>query len=231
MRADPDAGQTSEIFRRLYDSTNYDRSLAAVFMRRCHEILERGFPKSAHFSRVIEVGAGTCQHIQHVRHGFDRYLMTDLDEAMLRQGRERLPERLRATVELSVQDARALHYADASFDRLIATHVLEHLREPAEVLREWHRVVRPGGILSIVLPCDPGMLWRFGRHLGPRRTARRAGLEYDYFMAREHINSVFNLVTLIRYYFESVDERWYPFMIPSADANLFYLCNIRRLER
>jgi phosphatidylethanolamine/phosphatidyl-N-methylethanolamine N-methyltransferase len=230
MRADPDAGQTSEIFRRLYDSTNYDGSLAAIFMRRCHRILERRFHKGEHFSNVIEVGAGTCQHIQHVQHGFDRYVVTDLDEEMLRMGRARLPERTRATVELSVQNARALSYADQSFDRLIATHVLEHLPDPADVLREWYRVVRPGGVLSIVLPCDPGMMWRFGRHLGPRRTARRAGLEYDYFMAREHINSIFNLVTLIRYYFESIDESWYPLMIPSANLNLFYICNIRRLE-
>lgn len=228
MRADPDAGRTSEIFRQLYDDTNYDRSLAAVFMRRCHRVLERRFRETDFFSSVIEVGAGTCQHLQHVRHGFDRYVATDLDEAMLRIGRARLPENTRATVELSVQNAGVLGYPDASFDRLIATHVLEHLPDPADVLREWHRVVRPGGILSIVLPCDPGMMWRFGRHLGPRRTATRAGLAYDYFMAREHINSIFNLVTLIRYYFESVDESWYPLRVPFADANLFYVCHIRR---
>ena len=101
MRADPDPVQTSEIFRQLYDSTNYDKSLASIFMRRCHQLLERRFQKSAHFSSVIEVGAGTCQHIQHVQHGFDRYIVTDLDEEMLRMGRARVPEDKRAKVELS----------------------------------------------------------------------------------------------------------------------------------
>src|SRR3546814_1644399 len=72
-----------------------------------------------------------------------------------------------------------------SVDRLIACHVLEHLHHPHDVLREWYRVLRKGGVLSILLPCDPGVLWRVGRMFGPRANAERAGIEYDYWMARE----------------------------------------------
>ena len=72
------------------------------------------------------------------------------------------------------------------------------------------------------------MLWRLGRHLGPRRAAAKLGMEYDYFAAYEHVNSIFNLVAFIRYYFEQIDERWYPLPIPLPDLTLFYLCHIRK---
>ena len=62
-----------------------------------------------------------------------------------------------------------------------------------------------------------------------RHKAVAKGMDYDYVMAREHINSINNLVSLIQYYFEQTRERWYPFYLPSMDINLFYCCHIRRI--
>jgi phosphatidylethanolamine/phosphatidyl-N-methylethanolamine N-methyltransferase len=131
-------------------------------------------------------------------------------------------------VAVAREDVTRLSFGDASFDRLIACHVLEHLYRPHEVLREWHRVLRRGGTMSILLPCDPGLMWRLGRSFGPRANAERSGIEYDYWMAREHVNPIGNLVTFIRYYFPAVRETWYPARIPSTDLNLFYLCHITK---
>jgi ubiquinone/menaquinone biosynthesis C-methylase UbiE len=126
-----------------------------------------------------------------------------------------------------MEDAARLSFPDRSFDRLIATHVLEHLIQPHEVLREWARLVKPGGYLSIVLPCDPGFAWRLGRNFGVRQRAEAAGMEYSYWMAREHVNSIWNLVTFIRYYFDDVRALWWPMGVPFADLNLIYAANIR----
>jgi predicted SAM-dependent methyltransferase len=43
---------------------------------------------------------------------------------------------------------------DASVDLIYACHVLEHFkrRDVGRVLKEWHRVLRPGGILRISVP-------------------------------------------------------------------------------
>jgi hypothetical protein len=46
-------------------------------------------------------------------------------------------------------------------------------------------------------------------------------------MAREHVNAINNLVSLVRYYFRNVSEEWLPFRIPSMDLNLFYVAHIR----
>jgi SAM-dependent methyltransferase len=42
--------------------------------------------------------------------------------------------------------------ADASFDVVIACHVIEHLANPLAALREFHRVLRPTGRLVLVVP-------------------------------------------------------------------------------
>jgi SAM-dependent methyltransferase len=42
--------------------------------------------------------------------------------------------------------------ANATFDFLIANHVLEHLTDPIRALREWHRIVRGGGLILLAVP-------------------------------------------------------------------------------
>jgi SAM-dependent methyltransferase len=48
--------------------------------------------------------------------------------------------------------ASAIPVDDASFDVVILTEVLEHVPEPAVVLRELHRIVKPGGLLLLTVP-------------------------------------------------------------------------------
>ncbi len=228
MRMEPDINAYHERLVPAYKDLNYGISLSAYFLRKSHALVERAFDEGTRFGRVVEVGAGDGQHLHFVRHGFDEYHLTDQSGAMLERARARHAEALRSKVRIREQDATRLSFNDASFDRLIATHVLEHLYRPYEMPREWDRVVRPGGVLAVVLPCDPGLLWRLGRTLGPRRNAERAAVEYDYWMAREHVNPINSLVTFIRYYFETMQEIWYPLRISSMDLNLLYICNISK---
>jgi ubiquinone/menaquinone biosynthesis C-methylase UbiE len=228
MRAEPDIERYNADLAAAYDHLNYGRSLSSLFMRRGHVLLERRFGGDAHFGKVVEVGAGAGEHLGFVRHSFDEYVLTDWNDIRLERARAALPEALRAKVKVAREDATKLSLPAGSVDRLIACHILEHLPQPHEVLREWHRVLRRGGVLSILLPCDPGLLWRLGRLLGPRANARRAGIDYDYWMAREHVNPIGNLVVFIRYYFDQVEELWSPARIPSTDLNLFYLCHVTK---
>lgn len=41
---------------------------------------------------------------------------------------------------------------DNAYDFIVASHVLEHLANPLKAVREWQRVVRPGGVILIVVP-------------------------------------------------------------------------------
>lgn len=133
-----------------------------------------------HFRHVLEIGAGAGEHFQFIRHSFDKYILTDLDPKVLDVARKKLAEIHDGKIGYEIQTANGLTYSDNTFDRLVAIHVLEHIYYPHLVLKEWHRVLKHGGILSILIPTDPGLAWRLGRHFGPRRNAIKQGLAYDY---------------------------------------------------
>jgi SAM-dependent methyltransferase len=94
---------------------------------------------------ILEVGAGTGKlwtHVDHIRRGLSLTL-TDFSPAMC--------EQLRTIPCARVQqcDATDLPFPDARFDTVIANHMLYHLDDPAAALREFARVLRPGGRLTI----------------------------------------------------------------------------------
>lgn len=49
-------------------------------------------------------------------------------------------------------DGRRLPFADATFDRVIAAEVLEHIEQDVPVFDEIHRVLRPGGRAAVTVP-------------------------------------------------------------------------------
>jgi SAM-dependent methyltransferase len=58
-----------------------------------------------------------------------------------------------------VADAWALPFEDNSLGYVIACHVAEHLWDTIGALREWYRVIRPGGYVFMIVPhrdrCQP----------------------------------------------------------------------------
>ena len=206
----------------LYDGAFYTGLVGRV-MNAGHRLLEKPFGPGEYFDRVIEVGAGTGAHVDFVRHGFGEYLVTDIDQAALDVARQRTN---RQGVSFEVRDATSLGYPDDYFDRLVSVYNLEHLPSPEAVLREWARVVRPGGVLSIAVPTEGGMAWGLGRWMSTRRHFRRMGVDYDYVVAREHVNSCSRLVAFLRHYFPERDERWYPFRLSITHPNLILACTI-----
>jgi SAM-dependent methyltransferase len=53
-----------------------------------------------------------------------------------------------------------LPYADASFDGLCCVSVLEHCDDHAAILGEFHRVLRPGGLLALTFDVSLDGRWR-----------------------------------------------------------------------
>lgn len=53
-----------------------------------------------------------------------------------------------------VTDVRAL--ADGDYDAVVTHHALEHVESPFSMLREFHRILKPGGQLIAVVPGETG---------------------------------------------------------------------------
>jgi 2-polyprenyl-3-methyl-5-hydroxy-6-metoxy-1,4-benzoquinol methylase len=61
-------------------------------------------------------------------------------------------------------------FPDSSFDRVVCSHVIEHVADPAAFLGEIHRIARPGALVEVTTPHfsaqnswnDPTHRWHYG---------------------------------------------------------------------
>lgn len=99
--------------------------------------------------KVLEVGVGTGLALPHYGAGVE-VTGIDFSEDMLDRARARVRTRkLGRVAALYRMDARALAFADNSFDTVVAMHVMSVVPEPERVLAEMARVTRPGGEIVI----------------------------------------------------------------------------------
>src|SRR5215216_6858267 len=81
-----------------------------------------------------------------------------------------------------VCDLAAIPVEDERFDHVLLTQVLEHIPEPATVLAELHRVLKPGGTLWLTAPLfyaeheRPYDFYRYTRY-GLRHLLDQTGFE------------------------------------------------------
>jgi demethylmenaquinone methyltransferase/2-methoxy-6-polyprenyl-1,4-benzoquinol methylase len=78
-----------------------------------------------------------------------RVVLTDINEAMLRVGRDRLLDE-GTVVPTAVCDAERLPFADASFDLASVAFGLRNMTHKEVALAEMARVLRPGGRLLVL---------------------------------------------------------------------------------
>lgn len=62
--------------------------------------------------------------------------------------------------------ACALPFHSNTLDYVASSHVLEHVANPVAALAEWYRVLRPGGLIYLVVP-DRRFTWEHERRLTP----------------------------------------------------------------
>lgn len=213
-----------EIYDEIYYNTN---PLVSRTNNSGHHLIEKFINENEVFDHVLEVGAGTGQHLQYVKHKYKKYTLTDISESLLHEA-EKL-HKDKNSLAFEIADATQLPYDDNQFDRLVSVYNLEHLPQPHNVLKEWQRVVKPGGTISIAIPAEGGLAWRLGRHFSTRRSFAKHDLDLDYIIAREHINAAYNLISLIKHYFPKRRDSYYPLRIPLLDINLVYACRLEVL--
>lgn len=103
-------------------------------------------------TRVLEVGCGSGELLRRLAARARLAVGVDLSQEGLRLARSRAGGGRLGRTQLLYARAESLAFKDGSFDAVVAQHLLEHLHEPVEALREWRRVLRPGGTMALVTP-------------------------------------------------------------------------------
>jgi SAM-dependent methyltransferase len=124
----------SEALRRFVAEAPLERETIAGFLTAAAAELPSG-------ARVADIGAGEAPYRELFAH--TDYVTVDWAQT--------IHEGPRAGVDI-VASADAIPVDDASFDAVLLTQVLEHVPEPARVLAELRRVLRPGGRLYLTAP-------------------------------------------------------------------------------
>lgn len=107
--------------------------------------LERQLPQTKPL-RILDVGTGTgyfCILLAARGHAMTGI---DLTPAMIDEAR-RQAQAEGLTIDFRVMNAQQLDFPDASFDAVISRNLTWTLPDPAQAYREWHRVLKPGGVL------------------------------------------------------------------------------------
>ena len=109
--------------------------------------------------RVLDIGAGLGRHSFESLTRGARVVAADLDDVALKEvsqmGAAMIAEDqapLGATLDCVQSDALSLPFEDGSFDRIIASEVMEHIPDDEAAMRELHRILKPGGIVAVTVP-------------------------------------------------------------------------------
>lgn len=205
---------------------------AASLMQRHLEHLRSS---STHYDLVLELGAGTLQHFPFVKHSFNTYIASDLREIPLNGDWKRWSDGSSVTRQgkyLAKFDAQKVPFDDSSFDRVVATCLLLHLPQPVDALRDWVRILKPGGVADLLIPCEPGLALRSYRKIVSRPRANRLGFKhFDLVNAVDHKNYTASMIQIISHLDDSIDVQfsWRPFnRIQSWNLNLQMVAHLTK---
>lgn len=129
---------------------------------------------------VVEIGAGTGASLPHYERA-RRVVAVEPDPSMAK----RLPAKVaeaRVPVEVRAGTAEALPFPDESFDAAVSAFVLCSVEDPASVLAEARRVLKPGGKLVLLEHVrGEGRVGRWQERLTPlhRKLAGNCHLDRD----------------------------------------------------
>jgi SAM-dependent methyltransferase len=167
--------------------------------------------------RTLEIGAGIGGHLPF--------------EDLARQEYHCLELRPEFCKELEKQPGIAgVHSADiqqrtpfdaGSFDRIVAIHVLEHLRNLPAAVDEVARILADDGIFDVVLPCEGGPAYYVARHISAKPFfERRFKMSYDPIIASEHVNTLDEVLATLEPRFTAESVAYFPLGVPINAINL-----------
>jgi len=190
-------------------------------------------------ANILDVGSGTGALAATIVTRSQQYSVVGIDPSAAYVAYAAAGAAGNRRIHFTVGDARRLQFEDASFDAAVSLLVLNFIPEPALVVAELRRVVRPGGIIAAAV-------WDYGEGMQMLRTFWDAAIALDPAAAKldeqlmplcragelgalglaSGLRSVAERGLEAAARFESVDDFWSPFLLGQGPAGA-YVASLR----
>jgi SAM-dependent methyltransferase len=188
QRLFPGGHAEAEALRTVYSTGTPAEVMAASVeygRKKGKEFVDRfsGITKEWHGTRVLDFGCASGGLSLRVRELCPEVVGIDIDRPKVEYAQQLVRDQNLTGVEFLAYDGGPVPLPDASFDTIFCVDVVEHLPELPRFVADFHRLLKPGGLLLVSF----GPPWRHahGKHmwaklpgwwthlLFPRRTVMR----------------------------------------------------------
>jgi len=178
-----------EASREFFDEVAEEWSSISELLPDPEKYFEEVAPFLGTPDRVLEIVCGKGRMLPWLAGLANRIIGVDNSRNMLSSSRELIAELgIGSRAEVRLGDAEHLPVGDSFVDAVFIHMVLHHIGEPAAVLREVHRILRPQGVCVLVelttheseeMRLVHGDLWPGFEIEELRLMAEKAGFEFD----------------------------------------------------
>jgi 2-polyprenyl-3-methyl-5-hydroxy-6-metoxy-1,4-benzoquinol methylase len=111
---------------------------------------------------MLDLGLGHGFTVRQFSERFERYTVIDGSPEIIRQFREKYPD---VRVDIRPGSFEDFH-TEEKFDNIVMGFVLEHVDNPAAILRRFRRYLKPGGSIFVSVPNAEALNKRLGYAAG-----------------------------------------------------------------
>jgi len=204
-----------EVFLEV-DKYIYSSGLAKLLTvwghRVCAKLRKFGGPGD----KVLDLGCGPGYHFRFIRKA--TFIGMDNMPEMVSEARE-TAKAYGSRCRIVEGDIFDNPLPDDSVDSIVSSGVFEHLLPLEKALSETKRVLRPGGELILLQPCE-GPLYRLGRKLTTGRyIEKKMGIDYQAYLDTEHVHRCGDLLRQVGEVFKFDKMVGIPFGVPIISIN------------
>lgn len=176
-----------------------------VKRKTCLHLIQR-VGRSLSNQRVLEIGFGSGAVLFSFDPSCEIYGM-EISHSAIERANVKADKLGYRSYHFDLVDGNTLPYEDSYFDIVIASHVVEHVENDAELLREIHRTLRDDGGAVILIPINEN-------YNDPNHLHRYTSDEFLKIAEASSLMPVFKLENELLYhfvekfYFEEYNKRW-----------------------
>ena len=191
------------VYEETYKESRGGKTLLYKLTQELEGWMHRQVRTSGHTGRLLEIGAGTLNHVRHE---------TDV-------GRYDVIEPFHELYAGSPYASRiGRFYSDIAdipdterFDRIVSVAVLEHILDLPYAVARAGLLLEEGGTFAAGIPSEGGFLWGFSWRASVGLAARiKHGLDYGDLMRHEHVSTAPEIIGIVSHFFRSCEIRRFP---------------------